>query len=278
MTRRRSVKRDFFRRREEEEQEQDQRNKSFGRTKEQEEDHDKIPGSVETFTPQELRATPLSREQRSQSSQEQDLTEEGEEPDLEEGSRSSQEQTEEGNLQEPEEPGRCNVHQVKEQECREKEDPGENINNSEPNMNGEKHGKGHDQTKEEELDEPVRQDMVQKAGWLRRKGRRLRNTDNPPKDVPRADNIVFSPQVGSHKIAQSQVPESSPCQGDRNSPRLPHARETREPPDAGERGNRDEARGAQHNMGADPITHGIQTLVENMQSTQLSMDLKCCKE
>ena len=77
---------------------------------------------------------------------------------------------------------------------------------------------GKDQTKEEELEDPVKQEMPQKTGWLRRKWRRWRNKDNPPKEMPRADNIVFSPPVGSHKIAQSQVPESSP--------RLPHARGT----------------------------------------------------
>ena len=120
--------------------------------------------------------------------------------------------------------------------------------------------------------------MPQKYSWLRRKLRRWRRTESPLKKVYPADNIVFSPQVGSHKIAQSQVPESSPCQGDRNSPRLPHARETREPPDAGERGM-GMGRGEQSTtLGAAPITPGIQTLVENMLSKQLNMDLRCYKE
>ena len=90
---------------------------------------------------------------------------------------------------------------MKEQECNEKEDP---DGNSEPNMFGEEYGRGKDQTKEEELEDPVKQDMPQKAGWLRRKWRRLRNTDNPPKEMPRADNIVFSPPVGSHEIARAR--------------------------------------------------------------------------
>ena len=75
------------------------------------EDYEKIPGSVDTFTPQELRATPPSRQQKSRSPQEQDLTVDGKDLELEEGSRSSQEQdlTEEGEDPELEEPGRCNV-------------------------------------------------------------------------------------------------------------------------------------------------------------------------
>ena len=87
-----------------EKEEQEQGNKNSQSSQEQnlaedgndlnlEEDHNNIPGSVDTFTPQERRATSMSKDQRSQPSQEQDVTEEDE--DLE-----------------PEDPGRCKVHQV----------------------------------------------------------------------------------------------------------------------------------------------------------------------
>ena len=78
----------------------------------------KIPGSIDTFTPQELRATPRSSEQGSQAVQEKDFTGEAEDLDLEEGSRSSKEMdlTEECRDQELEEPGRCINQQVKEKE------------------------------------------------------------------------------------------------------------------------------------------------------------------
>ena len=42
--------------------------------------------------------------------------------------------------------------------------------NSEPNIIGKEEGGEKDQTKEEELEDPVKQDMPQKAGWLRRNG------------------------------------------------------------------------------------------------------------
>ena len=83
-----SAKKDFFRKIKEKEQEQGYKNlnrtrkqeqstKSFYRIEEQEEEHDQIPGSTDTFTPQEPGAIPVSKEQRSQSSQEQELIEEG---------------------------------------------------------------------------------------------------------------------------------------------------------------------------------------------------------
>ena len=178
-----------------------------------------------------------------------------------------------------EEPGRCNVQQVKEEECNDKKAP---EKNSEPNMVGEEDGRGKDQIKEEELEDPVKQDMPQKAGWLRRKWRRWRNTEDPLKEVSRAENIVFSPPVWSNKYVRSQFPVSSTrlphARGTETSPRLPHASGTAEPPDAGERGM-GMGRGEQSTtLGAAPITPGIQTLVENMLSKQLNMDLRCYKE
>ena len=75
------------------------------------------------------------------------------------------------------------------------------MNNSESNMNGEEHGKEQEQTKEEEQEDPIKQTMLQRAGLLRSKWRRWRDTDNPSKDMPRADKINFCPQVGSQENA-----------------------------------------------------------------------------
>ena len=64
--------------------------------------------------------------------------------------------TEEDVDPELEEPCRCNVHQVKEKE----DDVLKNSEeNSEPIIIGEEEGEEEDQTKEEELEDPVKQDM-----------------------------------------------------------------------------------------------------------------------
>ena len=156
------------------------------------------------------------------------------------------------------------------------------MNNSESNMNREEHSRDQEPTKEDELEGLIKQAMLQKAGWLTRKWRRWRNTDNPSENVTWPDNIVFSLPVRSQEHAQSPEPG--------NIPRLPHARGTKTSPRLSTPGGQGslQMRGSvgmgrrrgEHNTtwGTDPITRGSQTLVEKMQLTQLKIDQRCCKE
>ena len=78
---------------------------------------------------------------------------------------------------------------------------------------------GHDSPEEQEG--TVRHPMRQKSGWLRRKLRRWRGTDDMSKNTSSADNIYFNPPVQSQENAHSPGPDTGP--------RLPHARRKREP-------------------------------------------------
>ena len=72
---------------------------------------------------------------------------------------------------------------------------------------------------------------------MRKKFKKWRKSENAPKEVSPADNIVFSPPADSAKIVRSQSPKSRTG--------LPHYRGSAETSDKGERENEDGARRAQ---------------------------------
>ena len=83
--------------------------------------------------------------------------------------------------------------------------------------------------------------------------KKWRKSENLPKEVSLADNIVFSPPTGLAKIIQCQSPEPRTglpnTRGEATSPRLPHSRGSAETSDEGESDNEDWARRAQTDIG-----------------------------
>ena len=168
------------------------------------EESDKAKGSLDIFIPQAIKVPPRSCEQESR----------------EQGSRSSKElDVTEGDIDQ----------QVIEKEV---DDLKETVHEEK------KKSKEKGEIEKEEQVKLVKEEVTHKEGWMRRKWKEWRRSDNPQKEVSPADNIVFSPPDEPAKVVRSQSPISriglpnTRCEA--TNSRLPHPRGSAKTPDKGE--------------------------------------------
>ena len=126
--------------------------------------------------------------------------------------------------------------QLKEKEDDDMKDPGE--------ITEKKESREKANTANEEHKEPVNEEVPQKDGWMRRKLKKWRISENPPKEVSTS-------RVGQGRPEPKlQIQDKATHhQGEANIPRLPNSRGSAKTLDKGERENEDGVRRAQKDIG-----------------------------